>query len=650
MKRDHLLFRLLGALASLLGVLLLVFAAGKAVFMIYNRSVGNFTLGDMANVWRHGFTMDLSTSCYLLAVPWLCGFIFLVWRRFPLRRVLLPYFFVVGMLLGLIICGDAFLYEFWKFKLNATVFSYMSNPEGVVSSVSTSFMVSRLLGILAFGLLAFGLMQGTFRQKAIVSGSHPCHPFSISRHSSSIPRHSIFISRHSSSVSRHSSPLSHRLFLIIAWLLVGGLVFVGIRGGVGRSVMNLGVPYFCQDLFLNHSAVNPAFSLFASMSKSKDFDSQFDYLPEAERAQAFEGLYPQDTEDVADTLLNVQRPNVLIVLMESFGGKFIRELDGLPDVAPNMSRLIPQGIFWTNYYSNSFRTDRGIVSALSGWVSYPTTSLMRLPEKLNYIPSIAQSLAREGYSTTYLYGGDIRVFGQRGYLLQTGYETLVSDADFPLSQAHESKWGVNDSLSALRALQLVCQMPQERPWHLVWQTLSSHEPFEVPYHMLRDKTLNAFAFTDHCIGQFIDSLRTKPQWKDLLVILIPDHGFLYDLTYQDPAFFHSPMLWLGGAIRHPRRMDVLLNQSDLAATLLGQMGLPHSQFPWSRNVLSNHYTYPFAYSNYPGGILFADSTGVSVYDITANEPITEQPAPSTERLRRTKAILQTSYDRLGENQ
>ena len=107
------------------------------------------------------------------------------------------------------------------------------------------------------------------------------------------------------------------------------------------------------------------------------------------------------------------------------------------------------------------------------------------------------------------------------------------------------------------------------------------------------------------------------------------------------------MLWLGGAIRSPRRMDVLMNRSDLAATLLSQMGRPHRQFPWSRNVLSKDYTYPFAYSSYPGGILFADSTGVSVFDITADEPITEQPSPSPERLRRAKAILQTSYDMLG---
>ena len=85
---------------------------------------------------------------------------------------------------------------------------------------------------------------------------------------------------------------------------------------------------------------------------------------------------------------------------------------------------------------------------------------------------------------------------------------------------------------------------------------------------------------------------------------------------------------------------------EFAATLLAQMELPHDDFPWSRNVMSPHYSYPFAYSSFPGGILFADSTGMSVYDITGEKSILERPAPAPQRINRAKAILQSSYDRL----
>ena len=599
-------------LLELLLKLLLVFAAGKVCFMLYNRTEEAFGLRDMWDVWRHGLSMDVSTSGYLLIVPWLVCLVSLWWKGMRVRRWLVPYFLLAAVVLSLIVLGDAYLYEFWKFKLNATVFSYMTHPEGATSSVSRWFLLSRIGAMVVGAVLVFSLLLWRTPQV-----------FPASR---------------------------HRLWHTLGLLLVGGFVFLGIRGGVTASVMNVGVAYYSPRLFLNHSAVNPAFSLFSSIKRTDDYAAQFDYLAEAERAEAFSGLYPEETEDITDTLLQTQRPNILIVMMESYGSKFIREMGGLPDVSPHWSRLIPQGIFWENYYSNSFRTDRGTTSALSGWVSYPSVSLMRLPDRLNDIPSLARSLGREGYSTCYLYGGDIKIMGKRGYLVSTGYERLVSDVDFSLAEAHESKWGVNDSVTARHTFDIIRHMPADRPWHMVYQTLSSHEPFEVPYQRLADPKLNAFAFTDHCVGQLVDSLQTLPQWRDMLVILIPDHGFLYDLTYEDPRFFHCPMLWLGGAIREPRRMKVLMNQSDLCATLLSQMGIAHRDFPWSRNVLSRSYTYPFAYSNYPGGILFADSTGVSVFDITANEPITEQPAPSEERLRRAKALLQTSYDLLDHMQ
>lgn len=588
--------------------LLLLFALGKMVFLMYNADVSPFGCADAWQVWWHGLTMDISTAGYVTAQPLLLALVSVWWRNLPLRWVLWPYLTVVAVLLAVIIGGDTVLYEFWKFKLNAAIFGYMQNPEGATSSVSPLFIITRVGGILLLAVLAGWLL---LRRTPV-----------------------------------HFPAVHRRLVHTVLLVLCGGALFVGIRGGVQQGVMNVGVAYYSPSLFLNHAAVNPAFSLLSSLSKTKDFGGQFNWQDDKSLARSFEGLYPGETEDIQDTLLRVKRPNVLVVLMESFGSKFVRELGGLPDVAPGMSRLIPQSIFWTRFYSNSFRTDRGTVSAFSGWVSYPTVSLMRLPEKLNHLPSLARSLQREGYHTGYLYGGDITIMNKKGYLVATGYRQLTSAADFPKRETSESKWGANDSVTARRTYEMIAggQMPE--PWHMTFQTLSSHEPFEVPYHRLSDKKLNAFAFTDHCVTTLIDSLRITPQWDNLLVILIPDHGFLYDLTYESPEFFHAPMLWLGGAIREPRRMEVLMNQSDLAATLLSQMGISHTDFPWSRNVLSRNYRYPFAYSSFPSGILFADSTGVSVFDITSRKPITEQPAPSTDRIHKAKTILQMSYDRL----
>ena len=64
---------------------------------------------------------------------------------------------------------------------------------------------------------------------------------------------------------------------------------------------------------------------------------------------------------------------------------------------------------------------------------------------------------------------------------------------------------------------------QQEPFLKLVQTSSSHEPFEVPFHRLDDKVLNAFAYADSCVGDFIKQYQELPQWKNTVFVLVPDH-------------------------------------------------------------------------------------------------------------------------------
>lgn len=96
-------------------------------------------------------------------------------------------------------------------------------------------------------------------------------------------------------------------------LLLGGVLFVIIRGGVTESTSNIGQVYFSNEPFLNHSAVNPDFSLLSSMGKSQDFASEFNFFDEEKRAALFDGLYPTTDGDSIIQVLNTKRPNILII-------------------------------------------------------------------------------------------------------------------------------------------------------------------------------------------------------------------------------------------------------------------------------------------------------------------------------------------------
>ena len=98
----------------------------------------------------------------------------------------------------------------------------------------------------------------------------------------------------------------------------------------------------------------------------------------------------------------------------------------------------------------------------------------------------------------------------------------------------------------------------------------------MPYARLNDKMLNAFAYLDHSIGEFIAAFRQTPAWKNTLIVILPDHGVTWpaDINEFDIRKYHIPLIWTGGAVRAPRVVTKLCKPDGaLAATLLGKWAL-----------------------------------------------------------------------------
>lgn len=602
-------------LIYLVSYFLSVFAlmiAQKPLFMLYNDAASKgASLGDVWQVMVHGASLDATMAAYLTALPFVWMLAGVWFKKLPFKKVLLPYYIVAAMLMAITFVVDMGLYPFWGFKLDASVFLYLDSPGEAMASVSAGFIFLRVLAMALLVAFYVWLMAKL--------------------------------------TPRAFSPVRSWWKATGTMILTGGVLFVIIRGGVTESTANVGQVYFSSNQFLNHSAVNPTFSLLSSMGKQKDFASEFEFFDEEKRAELMENLYPTTDGDSTISVLRCNRPNILLILMEGFGGVFMEPLGGLPDVAPNLNRLAEEGVFFTNCYANSFRTDRGTVCTLSGYLGLPTASVMKVPAKSRTLPAISEELVKAGYKADFLYGGDINFTNMKSYLLSKGYQRLTADTDFSLAEQTSNAWGVNDDITGAWLLEDLKGRQEEGPWFTTWLTLSSHEPFEVPYNRLEEKIPNAFAYTDHCIGTLIDGLKETGMWEDLLVILVPDHGFCYPQGSVDRGGEYSqiPMIWTGGAVKQPMKVEQIINQTDLSATLLAQLGLDHSMFTFSRNVLGSDYTYPFAFHTSGSTFTFRDSTGVSAFDTKAMTVSYEEPSPSEERLNRGKAILQSVYDDLG---
>lgn len=582
-------------------------------------------------VW-HGLPLDLSLAGYLTAIPGLL-FICSAWAVPDLlRRIWCGYFMFVSVLLSIIFTVDLGLYEYWGFRLDATpLFYFFSSPKDAVASVSVWTVIGGIVAMAVYAAVLYGvfylvlLQKGAFRRMKI--------PY-------------------------------RRLRVSGVLLLLTGLLFIPIRGGFTVSTMNTGKVYFSTNQRLNHAAINPAFSLMESLSKQKDFGKQYRFMEADAADRIFSGLVDpavlaengktagslQQVPDSLHSLFTTQRPDVLFVIMESFSSRLMTALGGEPDVAVQLDSLAREGVLFTNFYANSFRTDRGLVAILSGYPAQPTTSIMKYPRKTQSIPAIAGSLKRAGYKTKYYYGGDADFTNMRSYLMSSGFEDIVADQDFPVSE-RLSKWGVHDHLVFRRLLDdLKAEAADSSsvggaPRFRVLQTSSSHEPFEVPYSRLKNERLNAFAYTDSCIGDFVKQFRELPQWKNTVVVLVPDHLGAYPehIGNLEIDRYQIPLLIVGGAVRRPERIGVYGSQQDIAATLLAQLALPHGEFTFSKDML-NPTSPHFAFFTVPDAFGFVTPDNRLIFNNEADAVAVDEGKEKGKNLLAGQAYLQKLYD------
>lgn len=607
---------------SLTTLLLVATIIGKVEFLAYNRDIMFFTMSELMQVLWHGLPLDISTVAMAVLPVWFITLLTMKWPSMPLRWIVGPYIGIVTFLMGCVTGATIIMYENWKFLLDASIFSYMSSPGNATASASVYYIVTRI-GLILLSSILLSFLSVAITPKSIVLRK--------SRYGGGGRRQQHAPQRHTT-----------------AYLLTGLLLCFMLWGVNGRRADERSA-FHSEKIMLNHAAINPVGHMVRSLwTYSKDFNEQFRLMPEDECDSIFTNIFPTDTEDITDTLLRTRRPDILTIQLESMGAPFIESLGGAKNVAPELCQWMTRGVNFTNAWATSFRTDRGTVSALSGYVSYPTTSLMMTDSCLPLLPSLAKTLKGYGYTADYMYSGNSNHMNKRKYMEAVGFR-MWDIEDIDVAPEERDVWGANDSIAMNRMLGLIRRTKQEngpdKPFFWACQTISSHEPWEVPYHRLDNKVHNAFAYTDHCVGQFLDSLSRTSVWDNLLVVVYADHGHTYGLTFDNPEFFHMPLLFIGGAVSKVRTYDTIIAQNDMVATILSQMGIPHNEeFPWSRNVFSRNYTYPFAYCNYPAGALFVDGSGKTMMDVQSGYIMADEPEPSGERLKHLQVMLQKTYD------
>ena len=265
--------------------LIALFVIYKLLFLALNSGDESITVTDYIAVIYNGLLHDFAVAGYFTTIPLLLT-IATLFADFSLKGFFKAYNIFIAATTVLAFVADATLYPYWEFKLDATVLAYIDSPANAIASIAVWHLILLVLAFLS-------VTSGVYKLLKTVSAER---------------------------FTRFSGNIKERIIALLLFILAGGVMFIGIRGGISESTNNIGSVYFSDKAILNHAAVNPAFSFIYSSMKVENFSKEYAFFGNEEREAIFEALYPTDNE-VADTLLNIQRPNIITIIFEGLSAE-----------------------------------------------------------------------------------------------------------------------------------------------------------------------------------------------------------------------------------------------------------------------------------------------------------------------------------------
>jgi phosphoglycerol transferase MdoB-like AlkP superfamily enzyme len=574
---------------------LLFFAVTRATFEIYfSHKLNGTTFTDILKTFLYGMRMDASATAYIAIIPLLVFIINWFTGNKTIKNTWLKAYTWFGIfLVSLIAIVDLGIFIEWGAKVNFRAFDtlYNSPAESMSSSASSPIALNLTIGII---LLIIGVALSNF----IIDYSF----------------------------KKPIATTKNKIFFSIGLILVN---FVILRGTILPTPINQSVGYFSDNQVLDLAAQNTEWNLANNVFENlRRPYNPYLFMPAAQAKKIVDETFAVK-KDTTLHVLTTDKPNVIIIQLESFTADVIQSLGGEKGDAPNFENFIKQGILFNNIYSAGDRTDKGIIAILSGFPSQAIRTIVIDTNKQKKIPSLLGEFKDKGYTTSYFYGGTSEYMNFNIYMADHKTDHITDERVIPKSEVG-STWGAHDNVLFAKHVAYLSQ--QKQPFFSLIQTLTNHEPFvlPVPPHFKGKDVTNQFRsttwFTDSCLNAYFEDAKKHDWYKNTLFILVADHGHRLpkktSMAYN-PTKYHIPLLFFGDAIKPEYRgmkINKLGNQTDIAATLLAQLNMPQQKFKWSKNLL-NPYTSEFAFFDWDNGFGFMFPDQAVSYDSSGQRMI-----------------------------
>ncbi len=377
----------------------------------------------------------------------------------------------------------------------------------------------------------------------------------------------------------------------VLFLVIGALTFIGARSSFQHRGINPAMVAFSSDPLVNSLVLNSGYSVLFAAQQMKDEDKSSEIYGKMSLEEVVKTLKEvrgrPESDYISTALPTLTRnqatyqgkpKNLVIVLEESLGAEFIGSLGGLP-LSPNLDQLAKEGWWFENIYATGTRSIRGIEAVTAGFTPTPARAVVKLTNSQQGFFTIAELLGKQGYHTSFIYGGEKHFDNMASFFYGNGFQKIIDEKDY-VNPKFKATWGMSDEDLFDKADETFKALHKEgKPFFSLVFTSSNHDPFEFPegkielYDQPQGTRNNAAKYADYALGHFFKLAKQADYWKDTVFLVIADHNSrVYGTSLVPIKRFQIPALILGEGIE-PRQDKRLVSQIDMPTTLLSLIGV-----------------------------------------------------------------------------
>jgi len=561
----------------------------RAIFLLSNIKLveaEHIKAGEALLSFWYALKLDSATTGFILIIPAFLVFIQGLFKANWLNHVNKTFTFILIFCWTLITAIELAAFPEWKYKLNTGAFVHLHNAKEAFYSISAF----QFFSLLIFLIIVAGGSFYLYSRFLYLNLKERCR----------------FI-----------------IYLFLYLIIIFPVLFIVLRGGFNDIAISESSAFYSNHSILNWTSVNSGYHFAVNVMETSRYkkSNNYQFYDIKEARKTVEDIL-KTKKDTTIRILNNERPNIIILLMESWSADIIESLGAEPGITPEFAKLEKEGLLFTRFYSSGNRSHEGTASLLGGHPALPYTTFTANPVKFPKLPSLVKTLNKAGYHSSFYYGGQLDYGNMRAYLLFNQFADIVEEHDID-PEIPRGRLGVHDQFLYQRHIEDLKKM--QEPFFSVLFTLSSHSPYDFPMQPVIDWAgpdnlyINSAYYADRCLGEYFEMARKQHWFDNTLFIIVADHGHssYKNWPYESFELHGIPLMFYGKVLKEEFKgikNNRISDNSSIPKTILKQLNLPADEFTWGPDLF-NPYAPEIAYVVFNDGYTLKTPQGEVVYSM-----------------------------------